>query len=284
MDATGPNLEQIRFWNENAGHHWVAQQAALDFQLEPFRQGAMARLTLSPGARVIDVGCGCGGTTLALAELVGPSGSVTGVDISEPMLVRARERAQAANRPQARFLTADAQTHVFPSAGADALFSRFGVMFFADPTAAFANLHAALRPGGQLVFVCWQALPQNPWMLVPLMAAAQHLTLTPPANPDAPGPFAFARGDRVQGILRDAGWSDVRLEAFAPTMQLSASRDLDEVVDFMLQLGPLAAAMREADAQVVPRVRQAVREALLPYHGPEGVRMDTSAWIVTARA
>ena len=283
MEPTGPNLEQIRYWNETSGQKWVAQQATLDAQLAPFSNEAMANLTLAPGIRVLDVGCGCGGSTLVLAERVGATGQVTGVDISVPMLARARERAAAARLRHAAFENADAQTHMFPPASVDAVFSRFGVMFFADPTAAFANLRGAVRPGGQLAFVCWQSMPQNPWMAVPLMAAAQHVTLPPPPNPDAPGPFAFARRERVQTILADAGWSDVRLTAFAPLFRISMSQSVDDAVDFLLQLGPLGALLRDAEPAVVPQVRQAVRDALLPHHGPAGVKMASSTWIVTAR-
>ena len=283
MDAQGPNSEQIRYWNDAAALKWVAKQADLDLQLAPFSGAAMAPLVLTNGAAVIDVGCGCGGPTLALAERVGSSGSVLGIDISEPMLASARERAAAAGVAQARFEAADAQTHVFAPASVDALFSRFGVMFFVDPTAAFANLRVAVRSGGQLAFVCWQSLSQNPWMAVPLKAAAQHLTLPPPPNPDAPGPFAFARRERVQGLLEDAGWSGVQLDAFEPLMQLAGSRDLDAAVEFLLQLGPLGAVLREASPEALPRVRQAVHDALVPHHGPDGVRMGSAAWVVTAR-
>lgn len=280
MDVNGPNAEQVRYWNESVGSRWAAEQAVLDATLAPFGAAAMAALRLEPTARVLDVGCGCGGTTLELATRVVPQGSVTGVDISEPMLARARERAAAV--PNVRFERADAQTHTLPSAAFDAVFSRFGVMFFAEPVAAFANIGRALRPGGQLAFACWQELRSNAWMLVPLMAAAAHLTLPPPAAPEAPGPFAFASRDRVQAILAGAGFTDVTIEPFEPAMRLGNGR-LDDAIEFVLQLGPLAQAMRDADPAVVPRVHAALREALLPYDGPDGIRLPSAAWIVTAR-
>src|SRR5262249_9342980 len=170
MDATGPNAEQITYWNEKSGPKWVTEQARLDRMIAPF--GAEARTALAPkaGEHIVDVGCGCGETSLQLGRHVTASGGVHGVDISQPMLARARQRAAAAGHAHVRFTPADAQTHAFPCEGADAIFSRFGVMFFADPVAAFANLRQALRSDGRLAFVCWQPMPANPWMAVPLMA------------------------------------------------------------------------------------------------------------------
>src|SRR5262249_6517301 len=148
--------------------------------------------------RVLDVGCGTGQTSIELARRAGPGGAVTGIDISAPMLARARARAADAGARTVTFLDADAQTHRFDPASLDVCFSRFGIMFFAAPDAAFANLRSALRPAGRLAFVCWQSMRDNPWMLVPLMAAAAHITLPPPPAPDAPGPFSFADADRVR--------------------------------------------------------------------------------------
>ena len=173
-----------------------------------------------------------------------------------------------------------------PAAGraaADVCFSRFGVMFFADPVAAFSNLHMAMLPGGRLGFVCWQSLPENPWMLVPAMAAAQHVVLPVPTSPDAPGPFAFADADRVRGILERAGFSSVAIDGHRTTLRVGGADGIDQAVDFMLQMGPAGAALREADPGVRGTVAAAVREAIAPYHTAHGVRMGGAAWIVTAR-
>ncbi len=280
MDTGGPNAEQIRYWNER-GAQWVALADQLDALIGPLGRRAMDRAGIAPGQRVLDIGCGCGDTTGALAERVGPSGRVVGVDISAVMLERARTRAAAL--AQATFELRDAQSHRFPVATFDLLFSRFGVMFFADPTAAFANLRAALRPDGRLTFVCWQALADNPWMLVPLAAAAPHVTLPPPPAPGAPGPFSFADAERVRGILSNAGFVDVGLEAVRETLIVGGG-GLDDAVAFALSgVGPLAAAVREAGAGVVPTVTAAVREALTPYATADGVRMPAAAWIVRAQ-
>jgi SAM-dependent methyltransferase len=285
MDTSGPNAEQITYWNEQSGPKWVARQALLDVQLASFGEAAIAAAAVQPGERVLDVGCGCGDTTLALVRTVGARGRAVGVDVSAPMLARARERAAAEGLANAEFLQADAQTHAFAPASFDAVVSRFGVMFFADPTAAFRNLRAALAPGGRLAFACWQGLPENPWMLVPVMAAARHVPLPPPPAPGAPGPFAFAERERVTGILAAAGFAAVDFRTFAPEIALGGEGGLDAAVEFLLHLGPMSRALAEANRpDLMPAVTAAVREALEPYATPRGVVMGSTAWIVTGRA
>jgi SAM-dependent methyltransferase len=195
----------------------------------------------------------------------------------------ARAQGAAAGAANVRFVNADAQTHRLDADSADVVFSRFGVMFFADPAAAFANLRQALTARGRLAFVCWRSFPENPWMAVPMMAAIQHVTLPPPPPPDAPGPFAFADADRVHAILTGAGFTDVGVNAVDETLTVGGTTDLDRAVRFLLDLGPTARVLREADPAVLPAVTAAIREALRPYHGPEGVRMTGAAWIATAR-
>jgi SAM-dependent methyltransferase len=283
MDASGPNAEQITFWNEQSGAKWVAEQERLDRMIAPYGERAMAALAPAAGASIVDVGCGCGGTTLELGRRVTSRGSVLGVDISEPMLARARQRAAAEPAAHVHFLAADAQTHRFEPASADGIFSRFGVMFFAAPEEAFANLRTALRPGGRLAFACWQAVTENPWMLVPMMAAMQVVAFPPPPPPDAPGPFAFSDRDRVTRILEGAGFREVAVEAFAPSLVVGGGTDLDQTVQFVIQLGPLSAALRTAEPDSIGRVAHAVREALTPYETSGGVVMPSASWIVTAR-
>jgi SAM-dependent methyltransferase len=241
----------------------------------------MSALAPRAGDRVIDVGCGCGTTTLALAERVTPSGSVLGVDVSAPMLARARERAAARGLDHVRFVAADAQTHRLPEGGSDAIFSRFGVMFFADPTAAFTNLARALVPGGRVAFVCWQAATENPWVMVPLMAIAGVVTLPPPPAPGAPGPFAFADADRVRSILDGAGLREVRIEPCTPPVVMPGG--LDEGVTFATEVGPTSAALRDAPPDVVTKARAAVREALAEHVTSRGVALASAAWVVSAR-
>jgi len=279
------NAEQIQYWNEVAGPKWVAYNALIDAQIAPLGRRAMERADVAAGDRVIDVGCGCGETTRELARRVGPAGHVLGIDISAPMLARARESGRELGVTNAVFEQADAQTHAFPPAAFDVLFSRFGIMFFADPPAAFANLRKALRPGGRLAFVCWQALPKNPWLFVPLQAAAPHLTLPPPPAPDAPGPFSFADAERVRGILGGAGFEEIAFEDVQQKLTIGGAGSVDDAVRFLIEgVGPTSAALRDAAPEVRDRVRAAVRDALAPMVTPSGVQAGSAAWIVTARA
>jgi SAM-dependent methyltransferase len=285
LPYAGPNAEQIQYWNETSGPKWVALHDLVDAQIRPLGLHAMDRAQIAAGERVLDVGCGCGATTLELARRVGPSGTATGIDISNVMLERARQMAAQARTPNVRFENADAQTYAFAPQSFDVVFSRFGVMFFADPTAAFANLRTGLRVGGRLAFVAWQAVHLNPWMFVPVAAAAQHITIPLPTNPDAPGPFAFADVERVRGILSRAGFVDLAFEELNDTVTVAGGADLDQTVDFLLQMGPTGAALRQAAAGpgVLDAIVASVRTALQPYVTPEGVRMQAAAWVVTGR-
>ncbi len=280
--AEGPNAQQIEYWNETSGAKWVAMEDVIDAQIEPLGTAAMDRADVRAGERVLDVGCGCGQTSLQLAERVGKAGAVVGVDISGPMLERARERARAAGLSNLSFLNRDAQTAGF-DADFDLVFSRFGVMFFAEPEVAFHNLLSALKPGGRLTCATWQALPKNPWMMIPIGAAAKHLPPSDPPAPDAPGPFAFADAERVEGILRAAGFDDVHHESVERELLVGGGGTLDATVDFVLQLGPVGAALREAGDAVRQAAAADVRTALEPYHDGAGVRMPAASWAVSAR-
>jgi SAM-dependent methyltransferase len=256
-------------------------QRDLDAQLEPFGLAVMNKLGLVSGERVLDVGCGAGATSLTLADRVRP-GQVVGIDISDPLLARARDRGEGIEN--LRFEPADAQTFVFSGPSYDAVFSRFGVMFFADPIAAFRNLRTALRTGGRLGFVCWRAIRDNPAFVVPLEAALPFLPEPPrPWDPAAPGPFAFADQDRIQGILDGGGYGDVDIAPHDTELVFAGGRDIDAAVDLALQIGPLGRAVSALPDTTNARVRAAVRDALAPYHGPLGVTLPSATWIVTAR-
>jgi SAM-dependent methyltransferase len=278
------NPEQRAFWNEQAGPIWVTNQTRLDEQIRPHGELALARLAAAPGERVLDLGCGCGDTSLALAARVGPGGRVLGVDISLPMLARARERAAEAGLRQVEFVAADVQTAALGDADFGAAFSRFGVMFFAAPDAAFANVRRALRPGGRLAFVCWRSVTENAWVGVPMRAAAEILPLPPPPAPDAPGPFSFADPARVRRILEAAGFEAIALEP-ADLAMTPAGGDPDRASELFLDIGPLGHALREAGAgpELRARVREAVRKAFEPHVRAGRVELGSAVWLVQAR-
>jgi SAM-dependent methyltransferase len=285
LDYSGPNAEQIRCWNEVSGPKWVALHDLVDKQIRPLGQQAMDRAQIGGGERVLDVGCGCGATTVELARRVGPTGMVTGVDVSTIMVERARQAAAQAGLSNVHFVNADAQTYPFAPQSYDVVFSRFGVMFFAQPEAAFANLRTALRATGRVVFVAWQTVQLNPWMFVPMAAAAQHIPIPLPASPDAPGPFAFADAERVRTILSRAGLVELAFEELNDTLTVAGGTTLDQTVNFLLQMGPTGNALRDAGAgaAAVTAVTAAIREALHAYVTPDGVRMQAAAWIVSGR-
>jgi SAM-dependent methyltransferase len=283
MAEAQANQEQLRYWNEQSGPRWVKQQKRLDLQLEQLGLAAMQRAGVKPGGHVLDVGCGCGQTTLQLAERVRPNGSVLGIDLSQPMLTRARERQHELGIKNLEFLRADAQTYSFERERFDLIFSRFGIMFFDNPPAAFANLCSALRPAGRLCFLCWQALEKNEWMRVPLKAATQHVAPPPPPPPNAPGPFAFADPDYVRHILEAGGFKDVSCETHEAQLSLGGATSVDEAVEFMLEIGVIERLLQDADASVRARVAEAIREALTPYVSRDGVSLSGTAWLVLAR-
>ncbi len=286
LSASGPNSEQIRYWNEQSGPKWVRLETRLDEQIAPLGLAAMQTGGIGAGAKVLDVGCGCGQTSLQLAERVGESGSVLGADISGPMLERAAARAKAAPAANVSFVHADAQTHTFPQGAFDAVFSRFGVMFFADPVAAFANLRRGIADSGGLAFVCWQPLSENPWMSEPMAAIAGLVDLsnTPRPAPGAPGPFSMGDPDRVRAILGDAGYTSIDVDPLRTEVSLGGGGTLDEIVDFALEMGPASAALKASGQDVTQEIRDAVRDALSPHTTGKGVSMDAAAWVVAARA
>jgi len=273
------NADQVAYWNDQAGATWAALQPSLDAQIAPLGLCAIDVLAPLPGERVLDIGCGCGDTTLEIARRVAPGGEVLGLDISAPMLEVALERAAVEGVTAAGFRQADAQTATFDTQF-DAAFSRFGVMFFADPAAAFTNIRAALRPGGRLAFVCWRKPGENPWMMVPLEAALRFVPPPPPMDPHEPGPFAFADAGRVRSILLAAGFADI---VTAPLDMAIGGFKLAQALDVALQVGPLGKLLREAPGRR-ESVVGAVRDALAAHDTGQGVWLASATWIVSAVA
>jgi len=278
-----PNAAQIAAWNDAVGRTWVKFQEQLDKQLGRIGWRAVEPIKLQPGERVLDVGCGAGATTIDLAKIVGAKGAVTGVDISDTLLGVAREREPKAGSARISWISADAQTYAFRANSFDAIYSRFGVMFFEDPKAAFENLRMAIRDGGRMSFSCWRNVADNPWMTLPLKAAGELVDTPAQAAPGAPGPFAFADDRRVRDILESAGWNNVQIEPFDAAI---GGADLDATAQMMTRVGLLGAALREAgaDRYMIGAAEDLVREAVRPYLRDGGVFVPSASWIVTARA
>ena len=272
------NAEQIAEWNGALGQRWAAMRQEIDRVVTPFGAAALKAAAPQPGERVIDVGCGCGETSIEIARLVGPAGSVLGIDVSQPMLAVARSHGQSANLS---FQEADASGSPLP-AGVDLLFSRFGVMFFSEPSAAFSHLRKSLRAGGRCVFVCWRTPRDNAWAMTPLAAARQALDITPPqSDPNAPGPFAFADEERLRNILSAAGFGNIELQRFDAAIFLGPTPR--SAAEGVVQLGPVARLLREVGAEHLPIVVDAIERTLAPLAAPNGqVSLNGSTWIVAA--
>lgn len=275
------NSEQADYWNGPAGRRWLERQEALDIVLAPITEVLFDRARVASGERAIDIGCGCGATTAELVRRVGPSGHVLGVDISAPMLGRARETAPA-NLP-VEFALADATVHPFEPGRADLLFSRFGVMFFADPPLSFRNMRTALRPDGRLVFACWREPRRNPWMILPLQEAYKHVPRLPEVGPEEPGPFAFAREERVRRILDEAGFASIALEPVDLTLDIAAGRGLDAAVSAAQMVGPVSRALEGQPPEACEAVVGSIRAALASVQKGDTVPLGASVWIVSAQ-
>ncbi|GEC16045.1 class I SAM-dependent methyltransferase [Nitrobacter winogradskyi] len=275
------NADQIAYWNGPGGERWADRQRVQDELLEPVSTILLDRARAVPGERIIDVGCGCGATTRAFAEQVGVSGYVQGIDVSAPMLERARRITPQAGRVE--FRLADAADYPFRPARFDLIASRFGVMFFAEPVSAFANLRKALRPLGRLAFICWREPRLNPWLMAPLQAAYKHVPKLPDLGPEDPGPFSFASEERVHRILGQAGFSDVKMEACELALDISVGGGLDAAVKSALQIGPASRALDGQPAEVIAAAENSIREALAPFARDQTVVLPASIWIVTAR-
>ena len=280
------NATQIEFWNGETGQNWVSHDALMEAMLQPLGEAVMDSLSPTPGEQVLDIGCGCGHTSLSLADRVGAEGSVTGIDISAPMLAVASQLAAEHNagHKSVQFLEADAQTHSFTPERFDAAFSRFGVMFFEDPVAAFTNIRASLRPSGRLAFCCWQPRAVNPFMTVPAMAALELLPAPPKIPPRTPGPFAFEEADYVAEILTEAGFEHVAVTPLRQPLTFGRGMSLEDIVERLVEIGPIAQMVREAPEDLQQPVRDKVVDAVAPfYQAGAGMNLEGQFWLVTAK-
>jgi SAM-dependent methyltransferase len=278
---TGPNAAQIENWDGPGGQHWVAEAERYDRMTGAFGERIIEAAAPRPGERVLDVGCGNGAVALAVSALVAPGGSVLGLDISGPMLGCARQRADAAGIASVSFRQGDAQVYPLPTASFDAVVSRFGVMFFDDPVAAFTNLGRALRPGGRIAFTCWRELAVNDWLMVPAGAALQHVPMPDLGQPGAPGPFSLADPERVHQVLRDAAFAQIALEEVVRPMPMGSSAE--DVLAFMRGTEMAQVLMTGVDPGTAEQAWAAVKAALQAHAEPGGITLAGTAWIVTAR-
>lgn len=280
MIKSAPNAQQAQLWNEGSGRTWVDMQPILDRALAPLERLVIDRGSPGEGGNVLDIGCGAGATTLAMARRLGPAGHCVGADISATLLAAARRRADTEGLGNASFIEADAQTANFERAPFDAVISRFGVMFFDDPTTAFANIRAAARPGAALTFVAWRGPAENDFMTRAMRVAEALLPPRPPQDPTAPGPFGLADDARLAAILAAAGWSSIEIARADVPCELPRA----DMETYVTRLGPVGAALREVDDETAARVRAIVVPAYDSFVADGVARFTAACWLVTARA
>ena len=274
------NADMLAFWNGKGGDTWVARQEHTDITLTPVTDALLAFAAPRAGERVVDIGCGCGAPTLEFARAVGPSGRVVGFDISGPMLAEGERRASVAGVANVDWRQADPATAALDQY--DLLTSAFGVMFFGDRVAAFTNMRRGAAPDARMALVCWRALAENPWMEVPMTAAAQHLPPRPKSAPNAPGMFAFADRDHVTEVLTAAGWAPPRFEKLDMDLDIAAGRGLEEAVVQSTQIGAVNSWLRNQPAEVVSAAVASLHEALAPYADGASVRLPSAMWLISS--
>jgi SAM-dependent methyltransferase len=278
------NEEQIDYWNGEAGKRWAQDDDTMARLLLPISQALLDHASIDNSRHALDIGCGGGSQSLMLAQRLGADARVLGADISGPLLevARAKINTGGSNCAKLDFLQADAASHHFDPDSFDLLFSRFGVMFFDDPVAAFTNLRTALAPKGQLAFSCWQAMKSNEWTWIPTRTALQHLPPPEPPAPNAPGPFAFADPVRLESILADAGFSDIALQPFNTKLRISEADTLPEAVRELTRIGPVGRLLQDQSQAALNKVYPALEAALEPYFREGALELDSAIWLVTA--
>lgn len=279
-DIATANEGMVKYWNSEATAGWVNQQEATDQRLSAVSDEIIARAKPQPGERAMDIGCGTGATSLRVADRVGPQGSVLGVDISAPMLELAQRRATEGGYAQLSFERADAQIRSF-APDTDLLVSRFGIMFFSDPVAAYANMLTALKPGGRMVFAAWGPAKDNPWHKIPMEAAIARLGRPEPGPPNAPGPLALADRDYALGIVSEAGFANPSVDIANVT--LSAPGDLDALAKRFITTGPASRLLRQLDGDKEDEaaIVEAIRSGFTPYDSSDGVRVPATLNILS---
>ncbi|CUH48506.1 class I SAM-dependent methyltransferase [Ruegeria atlantica] len=278
------NEEQAEYWGKSpSGAKWLTYEDQLDQLMAPVLDLVLERAELKPDMRVLDIGCGTGASAIAAAHAVGPDGHILAADVSQPFLDRASARASDAGSQNITFQFADAQTYAFEAADRDAMISRFGVMFFEDTVAAFANMTRALRPGGTMTFAAWGPLPGNPWFRVPHIAATERLDTPPKVDRNAPGPLAFHDRERVTGLLEKAGLSNIRADSVDLTLDFQGS--LLDCAALCTRVGPAARVITHFDGKPddVTAIQHAVAEAFHPFAKNGAVHIPADINLFQAR-
>jgi SAM-dependent methyltransferase len=280
--ATEFHQDQVAYWGGAGGDRWIGEAKRTEMMLSRVADLLYPRARLKPGNSVLDVGCGLGPTTIELARRIAPGGRAIGLDVSSAMIELARKRA--AGIANVEFVAADAAAHRFPAPFADLLFSRFGVMFFGDPTVAFTNLRKAMNPNGRVLFACWRPLKENQWMLTPLMAAYEHLPRLPSAAPDEPGPFSFGDTDRVTRILTGAGFAKPEFTPADLSFDVAGGEGLDAAVHQAMTIGATSRVLQDQPESVRAAVAQSIRKALTPFQKGQNVELPGAVWLVESTA
>jgi SAM-dependent methyltransferase len=276
--------DQVAYWNNEGGARWTQFAERTSTLFIPLTDALMRVATPQSGERVLDVGCGTARTSIELAMRVHPgNGSVLGLDVSRVILDAARGNVARAGVEGVELLLADASTHNFAGDRFDLLFSQFGVMFFSDPVAAFANLRRALKPGGRVAFACWRRLEDNPWFSIPVQEAKRFAPPPEPMPPDAPGPLAFADRNRVERILAEAGFSAIAIEPHDEDLFLGPVDQLDDATFMLARIGPAGRLLDTVDENVREAAADAIRISLQKRATPAGMYLGSGIWLVTAR-
>jgi SAM-dependent methyltransferase len=281
--AISPNAAQIEFWNSAAARAWADQYERMDRAVAALTKELLDLAAPQPGERVLDIGCGAGTTVLQLATRVGSGGHVLGADISEASVARARQRIAGAGLGHAEVIVTDVSVHPFAPGSYDLAFSRFGVMFFSDPGAAFANVRRAMKPGGRLSLAVFRAPGGDLWPNSPLEAVRHLLPAIPTPGPEEPGPFSWADPTRVHRILERAGFREVSLTPLDPVIQLAGPKGEAEAADLVMVLGPLARVLPSLSASQREKVRENLQVYFKGHTTSEGVVLPAANWVVQAR-
>jgi len=277
------NKNQKDFWSGKGGDIWVERQNAMDTMLSPLGEAALNKLDFKEKENVLDIGCGCGNTTFNIAKRIGPSGNVTGLDISEPMLKRARESAVEMSVTNTSFKCVDVQTESLGDQVYSAAFSRFGVMFFEDSIMAFKNINKSLISGGSLSFVCWQSPAVNPWQSLFIQEIKKFLDLPSPP-PRSPGPFAFMESEYVSSILEESKFQDITIEGYEAEVNMFSGRSLSDSVKDYISINPVVSGMlKESSENKIAEILNSAIKAFAPYYTEKGLIFPSSTWLVTAR-